>query len=82
MSWRDRSLRAATALRDVMLDRCAGGGGRCWCRSAATCCFYRCTNCDMPVDENGIALLDDFFARGVDQSAGPCPYCNGPMPKP
>lgn len=67
----------ATALRDVMLQRCAGGGshGRCWCRSAATCRFYRCTNCDMPVDKTGKALLDDF-------NAGPCPYCNGPMPKP
>lgn len=47
------------ALRDVMVDRCAGGGGRCWCRSAETCLFHRCSNCDMPVDENGKAGAED-----------------------
>jgi len=35
----------------------------------------------MPVDGTGKALLDDFGSRHVDYGAGPCPYCNGPMPK-
>ena len=79
----EKAVQARYALRDIMLQRCAGDGhGRCWCRSAAGCRFYRCTNCDMPTDENGIALLDDFFAKDIDRNAGPCPYCNGPMPKP
>jgi len=70
-------------LKQAMLDRCAGGGvsGHCWCRSATTCRFRRCPNCDMPTDEAGKALLDDFYASGIDRSAGPCPDCNGPMPK-
>lgn len=70
-------------LRELMLQRCAGGGasGRCWCRSARTCRFYRCENCDSPVDRHGRALLNDFGADGVDRHAGPCPSCNGPMPK-
>lgn len=68
-------------LRQVMLDRCAGGfgAGHCWCRSAATCRFKRCENCDMPVDSSGKALLDDI--GNADLNAGPCPYCDGPMPK-
>jgi hypothetical protein len=66
-------------LRNFMLQRCAGWGDRCWCRSAATCRFKRCTNCDMPVDRYGIALLYDI--PDVDHHSGPCPYCNGPMPK-
>lgn len=69
-------------LKIVMLDRCARGGGRCWCRSAQTCRFKRCENCDMPVDRDGRALCDDFGADGIARNAGPCPYCNGPMPKP
>lgn len=70
-------------LRQAMLERCAGGAisGHCWCRSATTCCFDRCRNCDMPVDSAGKALLDDFGAIGIDFNAGPCPYCNGPMAK-
>lgn len=68
-------------LRLVMIERCAGGGGRCWCRSAATCRFERCTNCDMPVTENGLALYDDFGADHIDHNFGPCPVCNGPVPK-
>lgn len=71
------------ALRDVMLQRCAGDdrAGNCWCRSAATCLFKRCSNCDMPVDSDGNALLDDFYAAGIDRYAGPCPFCDGPMRK-
>lgn len=69
-------------LRETMIQRCAGGGaGRCWCRSAATCRFKRCENCDMPVDSSGNALIDDIYAGDFDRNAGPCPYCNGPMPK-
>ena len=75
---------AATALRDIVAQRCAGYDfyGSCWCRSASTCLLYRCNNCDMPVDETGHALLDDFCMPGVDRSAGPCPLCCGPMRKP
>ena len=75
---------ARTALRDVMAQRCAGYEfyGSCWCRSASTCQLYRCHNCDMPTDETGKALLDDFCMPGVDRHAGPCPYCGGPMRKP
>lgn len=69
-------------LKLAMLERCAGGAGHpCWCRSAATCRFKRCENCDMPVDANGKALFDDFYGRGMDRNAGPCPYCDGPMPR-
>lgn len=69
-------------LKLVMIARCAGdGSGRCWCRSARTCRFNRCPNCDMPTDAAGNALLDDFYAKDIDRNAGPCPYCNGPMPK-
>ena len=96
MSWRERTAMAATALRDVMVDKCAGvGRSRCWCRSAARCLFTRCTNCDMPIDENGKALFDDFNAHATTKEGHyggrmfefygdepvPCPYCNGPMPK-
>lgn len=72
-----------TALRDLMVQRCCGEAryGRCWCRSAAKCLFNRCQNCDMPVDDAGKALYDDFYATGIDRHAGPCPYCGGPMRK-
>jgi hypothetical protein len=69
-------------LRENMIDRCCGSGGRCWCRSAKTCLFKRCENCDMPVDRDGRALYDDFGADHIDRHSGPCPSCNGPMPKP
>lgn len=73
----------STALRDVMVQRCCSEHhGRCWCGSASTCLFYRCINCDMPVDAAGNALFDDFWARGIDHHAGPCPMCGGPMRKP
>jgi len=70
-------------LREVMVQRCAGYSfyGRCWCRSASTCLFRRCPNCDMPTDQDGKALLDDFYMDGVDRHAGPCPDCGGPMRK-
>lgn len=78
----EKAVQARYALRDVMVEKCAGAGrSGCWCRSAASCLFHRCKNCDMPVDETGKALLDDFYADGIDRNAGPCPYCNGPMPK-
>lgn len=35
----------------------------------------------MPVDGAGKALIDDIYAGDFDRNAGPCPYCNGPMPK-
>jgi hypothetical protein len=84
MKFADRARIASTALRDVVAQRCAGYDfyGRCWCRSASTCLLHRCTNCDMPVDDTGKALLDDFYMPGVDRHAGPCPYCGGPMRKP
>lgn len=66
-------------LRQAMLDRCAGDAahGHCWCRLASTCRFNRCTNCDMPVDKNGKALMSDY----IDAEEFPCEYCEGPMPK-
>lgn len=94
----ERLAQVGTALRDVMVEKCAGAGrSRCWCRSAASCLFHRCKNCDMPVDENGKALFTDFYAHGFtkeghfigrlfefwgDDEPLPCPDCNGPMPKP
>lgn len=77
----DRARYAAQVLQLNMLQRCADGPHNCWCRSASTCLFYRCENCDMPVDKFGKALLDDFYSLHVDGNAGPCPYCDGPMPK-
>lgn len=76
----DRARYAAQALQLNMLQRCADGPPNCWCRSASSCRFYRCENCDMPVDRSGKALMDEI--SDVDWNAGPCPDCNGPMPKP
>lgn len=71
-----------SGLRETMVLRCAGNGaGRCWCRSARTCRFQRCENCDMPVDKNGKALIADMYAGDFDRNAEPCSYCDGPMPR-
>lgn len=69
--------------------------GQCKCADAAACQFKRCKNCDMPVDDNGKALFDNFHAHLIDSHGHyrgkmfefygdepvHCNICNGPCPK-
>lgn len=75
------------AAKRPSIDDCVHGN--CNCANAMNCRYKRCKNCDMPVDQTGNALFDDFYAHGKNgrvfefygDEPAECPECKGPMPK-